>query len=100
MGVNTFLADDGSPTVLPREVIRSTTAEKEHQIAQIEALHDCWQEEAGKMLGLVAETAVSPTTSPFNGNIFAALIEASKVCSLGQITNAMYAVGGQYRRNM
>ncbi|MCA9962734.1 MAG: methylmalonyl-CoA mutase family protein [Anaerolineales bacterium] len=94
IGVNTFLSDDGSPTVLPREVIRSTTAEKEHQIAQIEALHDCWREEGEMLLRGVAETAVC------NGNIFTALMEASKRCSLGQITEAMYAVGGQYRRNM
>ncbi|MCB0000578.1 MAG: hypothetical protein KDE56_32660, partial [Anaerolineales bacterium] len=82
-----------SPTVLPREVIRSTTAEKEHQIAQIEALHDCWREEGEMLLRGVAETAVC------NGNIFTALMEASKRCSLGQITEAMYAVGGQYRRD-
>jgi isobutyryl-CoA mutase len=94
IGVNTFLSDEGSPTIVPREVIRSTAAEKERQIAEVQALQ-AWQPElaAAQLKGLQA-TAVR------NENMFAALMEAVKVCSLGQITGALYAVGGQYRRNM
>jgi isobutyryl-CoA mutase len=94
IGVNTFLSDEGSPTILPREVIRSTTAEKEFQIAQVEALYGRFPEQAAAQLRALQETAVC------NQNMFTALMEAVKVCSLGQITQALYEVGGQYRRNM
>lgn len=94
IGVNTFLSDEGSPTIVPQEVIRATAEEKAFQIAQVEALgmRDPARTEA--MLQLVQDTAVS------GGNLFEALMTAVKVCSLGQISNALYAVGGQYRRNM
>jgi isobutyryl-CoA mutase len=94
IGVNTFLSDEGSPTILPREVIRSTTAEKERQIAAVGALQ-AWRPEmaAGQLRALQAAAI-------HNENMFAALMEAVKVCSLGQITQALYEVGGQYRRNM
>ncbi|MCA9948195.1 MAG: methylmalonyl-CoA mutase family protein [Anaerolineales bacterium] len=94
IGVNTFLSDEGSPTIVPREVIRATETEKEFQIAQVEALYARAPEKAGKVLKELRATAVN------NQNTFSALMEAVKVCSLGQITAAMYAVGGQYRRNM
>ena len=94
IGVNTFLSDEGSPTILPREVIRATTDEKEFQIAQVQALHSRDPQEATAALRDLKEVAIH------NENIFESLMEAAKVCSLGQITQAMYEVGGQYRRNM
>jgi len=94
IGVNTFLNKKGSPTVLPGEVIRSTTEEKEQQIQN---LHAFWKRNEGKKdeaLKRLKEVAMS------NGNLFEELMETVKVCSLGQITHALYEVGGQYRRNM
>jgi isobutyryl-CoA mutase len=94
VGVNTFLNKKGSPTILPTEVIRSTKEEKEFQIKTLQAFH---QRHAGKseaMLKRLQQAAVK------NENLFAELMETVKYCSLGQITNALYAVGGQYRRNM
>ncbi|MEM7125407.1 MAG: methylmalonyl-CoA mutase family protein [Chloroflexota bacterium] len=94
IGVNTFLSDDGSPTVLPREVIRSTTEEQEEQIARIERLHAWLPDTTHQQLNDLRAIAVQ------NDNLFEGFMEAVKVCSLGQIANAMYEVGGQYRRNM
>ena len=94
IGVNTFLAKDGSPTVLPKEVIRATKEEKEDQINTLKNLHQAKQDQAGHLLEVLQQTAIS------NGNIFEQLMETTKVCSLGQVTNALYEVGGQYRRNM
>ena len=94
VGVNTFLNKNGSPTILPSEVIRSTTEEKENQIAALQAFHQRHREKAPEMLRRLQQVAVN------NGNLFAELMETVKYCSLGQITNALYAVGGQYRRNM
>ncbi len=94
VGVNTFLNKKGSPTKVPNEVIRSTREEKEQQIQN---LHHFWKrnEEKGKhALHHLKETALN------NGNLFEALMETVKYCSLGQITHALYEVGGQYRRNM
>jgi isobutyryl-CoA mutase len=94
VGVNTFLNKQGSPTIIPVEVIRSTTEEKEQQISN---LYEFWKRNEGKadeMLKLLKNTAIQ------NGNLFEALMETVKYCSLGQITNALYEVGGQYRRNM
>ncbi len=94
IGVNTFLSDEGSPTIVPREVIRSTTAEKERQIAAVAALQAWQPEAAAAQLRALQQAAIR------NENMFTALMEAVKVCSLGQITQALYEVGGQYRRNM
>jgi methylmalonyl-CoA mutase len=94
IGVNTFLSDTGSPTILPKEVIRATEEEKAFQIAQVEALQARNPEKSNEALRRLQETAV------LNQNTFESLMEATKVCSLGQITQAMYEVGGQYRRNM
>jgi methylmalonyl-CoA mutase len=94
MGVNTFLSDAGSPTIIPQEVIRATTEEKAFQIAQVEGLYGRYPERTAVALRDLQDTAVH------NANMFAALMEAVKCCSLGQITQAMYEVGGQYRRNM
>jgi methylmalonyl-CoA mutase len=94
IGVNTFLNKNGSPTVLPAEVIRSTTEEKEQQIQNLAAFHKRNQNTSADMLQRLQQVAIN------NGNLFAELMETVKYCSLGQITNALYQVGGQYRRNM
>jgi methylmalonyl-CoA mutase len=94
VGVNTFLNKKGSPTIVPGEVIRSTPEEKELQIRNLELF---WQRNAD-----VFETVLQrlKTVAAENGNLFAELMETVKYCSLGQITHALYDVGGQYRRNM
>jgi methylmalonyl-CoA mutase len=94
IGVNTFLSSKGSPTIIPQEVIRATTEEKEYQITMLRELHAFQGNKAGQILERVQQTAIQ------NQNIFEALMEAAKVCSLGQITRALFEVGGQYRRNM
>jgi len=94
MGVNTFLSSKGSPTVLPGEVIRSTEVEKKYQIQMLKQLHKTWDKESAHAL----ENLQHATTQ--NENIFESLMEATKVCSIGQITHALFDVGGQYRRSM
>lgn len=94
IGVNTFLNDKGSPTLIPGEVIRATKEEKEYQIEMLRALQQRNAEKSEAMLKYMQETAIK------NENIFESLMEVTKYCSLGQITNAMFEVGGQYRRNM
>jgi isobutyryl-CoA mutase len=94
IGVNTFLSSKGSPTILPQEVIRATTEEKEYQIKMLRRLHAFQGKKAGRIIEDVQQAAIQ------NKNIFEELMEACKVCSLGQITNALFEVGGQYRRNM
>ncbi len=94
IGVNTFLSKDGSPTVLPREVIRATVEEKNNQIAALEMLKKANSEKSDQALELLQQASLH------NKNIFTQLMEAVKYCSLGQITTALYAVGGKYRRNM
>ncbi len=94
IGVNTFLSAEGSPTVTPKEVIRATTAEKETQISNLENLHQAKTTVAQAALEELQMVALK------NENVFEQLMEAGKHCSLGQITNALYKVGGQYRRNM
>lgn len=94
IGVNTFLSSKGSPTVLPKEVIRATQEEKEYQISMLESLHSANEERAIEVIRQIQSAAVN------NENIFDVLMEAVKYCSLGQLTQAMFEVGGQYRRNM
>ena len=94
IGVNTFLNKNGSPTILPMEVIRSTKEEKEQQIQNLQAFWKRNESTSDTALKQLKEVAVS------NGNLFAELMETVKHCSLGQITHALYEVGGQYRRNM
>ncbi|MEZ4756870.1 MAG: methylmalonyl-CoA mutase family protein [Flavobacteriales bacterium] len=94
IGVNTFLSSKGSPTVLPKEVIRATEEEKEAQIATVENLRAAYSAEAAKAIKDLQQAAIR------NENMFAVLMEATKYCSLGQLTAAMFEVGGQYRRNM
>jgi isobutyryl-CoA mutase len=94
VGVNTFLDKKGSPTILPNEVIRSTKEEKEQQIANLNAFHLRNKEKGNEMLKRLQDVAIN------NGNLFEELMETVKYCSLGQITHALYEVGGQYRRSM
>ncbi|MCW3073289.1 MAG: methylmalonyl-CoA mutase [Flaviaesturariibacter sp.] len=94
VGVNTFLSKNGSPTILPTEVIRSTTEEKEQQITNLQAF---WKRNEGRSEEALRRLKVVAIE---NGNLFEELMETVKCCSLGQITNALYEVGGQYRRNM
>jgi methylmalonyl-CoA mutase len=94
VGVNTFRDSKGSPTVIPGEVIRATEEEKEYQIKMLENLHKGNKDISQKLLRELQLTAIN------NQNIFEKMMEVAKYCSLGQITNALYNVGGQYRRNM
>lgn len=94
IGVNTFLSSKGSPTTIPQEVIRSTTEEKEFQIATVQNLWKRSGDKGQEALRKLQQTAIN------NQNIFAELMETVKYCSLGQITKALFEVGGQYRRNM
>jgi methylmalonyl-CoA mutase len=94
IGVNTFLNKKGSPTIIPGEVIRSTPEEKELQIKNLKAFWKRHEAQSDKMLKRLKTVAIQ------NGNLFEELMETVKYCSLGQITHALYEVGGQYRRNM
>ncbi|HSJ66709.1 MAG TPA: methylmalonyl-CoA mutase family protein, partial [Anditalea sp.] len=94
IGVNTFLSSDGSPTVTPGEVIRATPEEKEAQIQTLHNLHKKYASLSDELLHSLQIAAIK------NENIFEKLMDAAKHCSLGQITHALYEVGGQYRRNM
>ncbi len=94
IGVNTFLNKQGSPTILPAEVIRSTADEKELQVGNLQAFQKRNQHKSAEALKHLQEVAIA------NGNLFSELMETVKYCSLGQITHALYEVGGQYRRSM
>ncbi len=94
IGVNTFLSSKGSPTIIPDEVIRATKEEKEQQIKNLEEMQKGNSTKSEDYLRKLQEAALR------NENMFESLMEASKYCSLGQITHAMFEVGGQYRRNM
>ncbi|VXC17331.1 Isobutyryl-CoA mutase / P-loop GTPase [Flavobacterium sp. 9AF] len=94
IGVNTFLSSKGSPTVIPAEVIRATEEEKQFQIKTLENLHKAHADKVKEQIALLQEAAIS------NQNIFEVLMNATKYCSLGQITSGLFEVGGQYRRNM
>ena len=94
IGVNTFLNSKGSPTIIPDGIIRATEKEKKYQISMLKELHKGSQKEASLLLKKLQQTAIE------NENIFELLMDASKICSLGEITNALFEVGGQYRRNM
>ncbi|MDO9276911.1 MAG: methylmalonyl-CoA mutase family protein, partial [Lutibacter sp.] len=94
IGVNTFLSSKGSPTVLPQEVIRATEKEKQYQITVVENLNKANASAVKEHIALLRQKAVN------NENVFEQLMEACKVCSIGQITEALFEVGGQYRRNM
>ncbi len=94
IGVNTFLSSTGSPQQLPKEVIRSTEDEKEAQISAVKAFQYRNREHSTAALQNLKKAAIQ------NQNVFDALMETAKVASLGQISSALYQVGGQYRRNM
>ena len=94
IGVNTFLSSKGSPTIQPAEVIRATEEEKQFQIKTKDNLNKANPTEVEKQISILQEAAVK------NENLFDKLMEATKMCSLGQITEALFKVGGQYRRNM
>ena len=94
IGVNTFLNSKGSPTIIPSEVIRANTEEKEYQISMLKDFKNFNTKFSQKALDDVKNAALNQE------NIFDVLMEATKTCSLGQITNALFDVGGQYRRNM
>ncbi len=94
IGVNTFLSSKGSPTIIPAEVIRATEEEKQFQIQTLKNLHQANELQVKEQLNQIQEAAIK------NENLFVYLMEATKVCTLGQITAALFEVGGQYRRNM
>ena len=94
IGVNTFLNKNGSPTIVPSEVIRATEEEKQFQIAALEAFQNRNADVSAQLLKDLQQKAVA------GENIFDSLMDVCKVCSIGQISNALYQVGGQYRRNM
>ena len=94
VGVNTFLSSKGSPTIIPGEVIRATDDEKQVQLRNLKNLHKGNEEKANAMMSDLQKAAIN------NENIFEKMMEVCKVCSLGQITSALFEVGGQYRRNM
>ncbi|WP_020568727.1 methylmalonyl-CoA mutase family protein [Neolewinella persica] len=94
IGVNTFLSSKGSPTVIPEEVIRATEDEKQLQIANLNAIHEAHSDKSAESIAKLKTMAVN------NENVFEELLDTVKHCSLGQITNALFSVGGQYRRSM
>ncbi len=94
IGVNTFLSKDGSPTILPDEVIRAEKEEKENQINTLNNLKRTNENTSDKLIKQLQQSAIN------NENLFDQLMEVVKQCSLGEVTNALYDVGGQYRRNM
>ncbi|MEP7257947.1 MAG: methylmalonyl-CoA mutase family protein [Flavitalea sp.] len=94
VGVNTFLNKNGSPTVIQGEVIRSSSGEKQQQISNLNAFTERNKNVQQASLQRLQEAAAA------NKNIFEELMDTVKYCSLGQITHALYDVGGQYRRNM
>ncbi|WP_163853120.1 fused isobutyryl-CoA mutase/GTPase IcmF [Paenibacillus elgii] len=94
IGVNTFRNPNPPTDDLPIPMARATTGEKEQQIANLRAFQAKHQDEAPAALARLQQIALD------GGNIFAELMETVKAASLGQITHALYQVGGQYRRNM
>jgi methylmalonyl-CoA mutase len=94
IGVNTFLNKNGSPTIIPSEIIRATEKEKKYQISTLEAFQKRNEHISPQLLKTLQTAAVE------GENIFDSLMEAGKYCTLGQISKALYEVGGQYRRNM
>jgi methylmalonyl-CoA mutase len=94
VGVNTFRnphADGAPPTIT---LARSTDEEKESQLARLAEFHQRHAGEAPAALAKLQQVVID------NGNVFAELVDTVRVCSLGQITNALFEVGGQYRRSM
>jgi methylmalonyl-CoA mutase len=94
VGVNTFRHPHGEAAPQHVELQRSTDAEKQSQLARLAAFQQRHAAEAPAMLRRLQDAVIA------NGNVFEVLMDAVRVCSLGQITDALFEVGGQYRRNM
>lgn len=94
IGVNTFRNPRVSETPATIELARSTDEEKQSQLARLEDFHTRHAGESKAALDALQQAAID------NLNVFEKLMEAVRVCSLGQITTALFEVGGQYRRNM
>ncbi|SEQ98138.1 fused isobutyryl-CoA mutase/GTPase IcmF [Lentzea albida] len=94
VGVNTFLPEDGTREVVKIELARATEEEKRSQVDRTRAYQAAHRDEAQKALARLREVAQT------NENVFAVLMDAARVCTLGQITEAFFEVGGQYRRNI
>ncbi len=94
VGVNTFISKGGSPFQIPEHLIRSTDEDKVRQIANLRAFQERNKQAAEDSLAELQRVAVH------GDNIFEQLMETAKVASLGQMSQALYEVGGQYRRNM
>jgi methylmalonyl-CoA mutase len=94
IGVNTFRNPHADEAHAPVELARATEAEKESQLARLHAFHAAHAQEAPAALARLRQTAMS------GGNVFGALMDAVRCCSLGQISDAFFEVGGQYRRNV
>jgi methylmalonyl-CoA mutase len=94
IGVNTFRNPHGDATPQKLELIRSTEEEKQSQLKRLRDFHSRNSGAAAEMLERLKRAVIE------NQNVFAVLMDAVRVCSLGQITHALFEVGGQYRRNM
>ncbi|MDE1997918.1 MAG: methylmalonyl-CoA mutase, partial [Burkholderiales bacterium] len=94
IGVNTFRNPHGDPVPAKLELARSTEDEKQSQLARLHDFHQRHADQAPGMLARLQQAVIH------NENVFAVLMDAVRVCSLGQITSALFEVGGQYRRNM
>ena len=94
VGVNTFISKDGSPFVIPEKLIRSTSEDKDRQIANVRSFQERNERVAGESLAELQRVAVH------GENVFEQLMETAKLASLAQMSQALYDVGGQYRRNM
>ncbi|MEX1280229.1 MAG: methylmalonyl-CoA mutase family protein, partial [Acidimicrobiia bacterium] len=94
VGVNTFLGPDGSPFVVPDQVVRSDEAAKQRQVDNVEALWERHADDAPEALARLQQVALA------GGNVFDELMEVVSVASLGQISDALFEAGGRYRRNM
>ncbi|MCJ7779520.1 MAG: hypothetical protein MUQ27_01715, partial [Acidimicrobiia bacterium] len=94
VGVNTFLSEEGSPFMVPDTIIRSTDEDKHRQIDAASLVKELNADVAAVAIGQLQRTAID------GGNTFEALMEAAKYCTIGQLSNALYDVGGRYRRSM
>jgi methylmalonyl-CoA mutase len=94
IGVNTFRNPHGDPVPTEIALIRSTEEEKQSQLKRLRDFHERNKAESGPMLKKLQQAVID------NRNVFEVLVEAVRVCSLGQITHALFEVGGQYRRSM
>jgi methylmalonyl-CoA mutase len=94
IGVNTFRNPHGDAVLDKLELARSTEEEKQNQLKRLQAFHAAHAAESPAMLKRLQQAVID------NQNVFEVLMDAVRVCSLGQITNALFEVGGQYRRNM